>query len=142
MYTPTFASRAAGAPPMSRSRPPLAPQLLPVVVSWAPSGTCMHFVPLLPLVQLLPLWAACTRACVDMLPFCSHVCSMKHRSAPKEKCPVCLSTGGTLVKFAITYSRGPMKPTMGQTLRSPRPKVSSVLTRYLLTSLAGRGARS
>ena len=37
---------------------------------------------------------------------------------------------GTLLRLEINYSRAPSKTTRGQPLRSPRPKVTSVLTRW------------
>ena len=52
--------------------------------------------------------------------------SMKHRSAPKEKCPSVCSCGdpwGTLLQLEIGCSWAPVKPPRGQKLRSPRPKV-------------------
>ena len=60
---------------------------------------------------------------------------------PKEKCPSCLFLWGPLgdtppirselfsVPCKASYSRSPVKPPRGQTLRSPRPKATSVLSR-------------
>ena len=42
------------------------------------------------------------------------------------------SGGETLLQLEISYSWAPVKPRRGQTLRSPRPKVTSVLTRLTL----------
>ena len=39
---------------------------------------------------------------------------------------------GTLLSLEIRYARAPVKPPRGQTLGSPRPKVTSVLTRLAL----------
>ena len=59
--------------------------------------------------------------------------SMKHRSAPKEKCPYCLSLWGPLGGHFFNHKQAipghPRKPPREQTFRSPRPEVTSVLAR-------------
>ena len=66
---------------------------------------------------------------------CFDPSSVKHRSAPKEKCPECLSLWGplgTALQLGTRRSWAPIKPSRdprGQTQRSPQPKVTSVLTR-------------
>ena len=45
-------------------------------------------------------------------------------------CP-CGDPWGTLIQLEITYSWATLKPPGVQTLRSPRPKVTSALTRFL-----------
>ena len=53
---------------------------------------------------------------------------MTLRRSALSVCP-CGDPWGTLLQLEITYSRAPTKPPQRQTLRSPRPKVTSVLTR-------------
>ena len=48
---------------------------------------------------------------------------------------------GTPLQLEISYSWAPVKPRRGQTLRSPRPKVTSVLTRLRLVVLSPNGSR-
>ena len=52
--------------------------------------------------------------------------SVKHRSAPKEKCPSLeIEIGLEMIYYSLRNRQflGPVKPPRGQTLRSPRPKV-------------------
>ena len=69
--------------------------------------------------------------------------SMKHRSVPKEKCPSCLSLWVPLGDTPSNRNKtlAPVKPPGGQILRSPRPNITSVLTRSL-RALRGRGSSS
>ena len=58
---------------------------------------------------------------------------------PKEKCPLCLPPGGepwgTPLQLEIRDIPGPLQsPLGGQTLRSPRPKVTSVIYIYIYIS--------
>ena len=55
----------------------------------------------------------------------------KKKKKKNTVCP-CWDAGGTLVHLEIIgYSWAPIKPPRGQTLRSPRPKVTSALIRII-----------
>ena len=55
------------------------------------------------------------------------------RRSALRVCP-CGDPWGTLLQLEIIHSWAPIKPPRGQTLRSPRPRVASVITRLLQSS--------
>ena len=61
------------------------------------------------------------------------------RRGARSVCP-CGDPWGTPLQLEIKHSWAPAKPPRGQALRSPRPKVNSVLTRQILTLRIGRTA--
>ena len=62
------------------------------------------------------------------------------QKCPKEKCPFCPrgDPWGTPLHLEIRHVWAPVRPPRGQTLRSPRPKVTSVLTRHSSITLGAK----
>ena len=58
---------------------------------------------------------------------CQRSTEVPLRRSALSVCP-CGDSWGTPLQLDTSYSRSPVKPPRGQTLRSPRPKVTSMLT--------------